>query len=45
LAEQLALLKEGVIVTAQARRMTNAAQQAKRVARIMVDAAYKTSSH
>ncbi|MBC9033425.1 TetR/AcrR family transcriptional regulator [Sphingomonas sp. JC676] len=45
LAEQLALLKEGAIVTAQVRGMTNAAQQAKRVARTMIDAAYEAPPH
>jgi AcrR family transcriptional regulator len=39
LAEQLALLKEGAIVTAQVRGATNAAQQAKFIAQTMVDAA------
>lgn len=39
LAEQLALLKEGAIITAQMRGLTDAAQQAKRVARTVIDAA------
>lgn len=39
LAEQLALLKEGAIITAQVRGLTDAAQQAKRVARTVIDAA------
>ncbi len=39
LAEQLALLKEGAIVTAQVRGLSNAAEQAKLIARVMIDAA------
>lgn len=39
LAEQLALLKEGAIVTAQVRSMPEAAQMAKQVARALLDAA------
>jgi len=39
LAEQLALLKEGAIVTAQVRGLTNAAQIAKSIAKGLLDAA------
>ncbi|HEY4547456.1 MAG TPA: TetR/AcrR family transcriptional regulator [Pedomonas sp.] len=39
LAEQLALLKEGAIVTAQVRAMPEAAQTAKQVAEALLDAA------
>jgi AcrR family transcriptional regulator len=39
LAEQLALLKEGAIVTAQVRNMPGAAQQAKVIARGLIEAA------
>jgi AcrR family transcriptional regulator len=39
LAEQLALLKEGAIVTAQVRGTSGAALQAKLIARTMIDAA------
>ena len=39
LAEQLALLKEGAIVTAQVRGMRQAAGSAKVVARVVIDAA------
>ena len=45
LAEQLALLKEGAIVTAQVRGMANAAEQARPIARAMIDAACGASSH
>jgi hypothetical protein len=39
LAEELALLKEGAIVTAQVRNVSNAAQRAKNMARILIDEA------
>lgn len=45
LAEQLALLKEGAIVTAQVRGMTNAAEQAKGIARAVIDTACGAPSH
>ena len=45
LAEQLALLKEGAIVTAQVRAKTNAAEQAKLVARAVIDGACGASYH
>lgn len=45
LAEQLALLKEGAIVTAQVRGMAGAAQQAKVIAKTMIDAACGGSIH
>jgi len=45
LAEQLALLKEGAIITAQLRGLLNAAQQVKPIARTMIDAACLASAH
>ena len=39
LAEQLALLKEGAIVTAQVRGLSDAAQQAKTIARCLIESA------
>jgi len=39
LAEQLAMLKEGAIVTAQVRGQSDAAQRAKEIARVMIAAA------
>ncbi len=39
LAEQLALLKEGAIVTAQIRGIDDAARQAKQIAKQIIDAA------
>lgn len=44
LAEELSLLKEGAIVTAQVRNMPNAAQPAKNIARILIDTACETPS-